>query len=586
MYMQQNTILKKIVTVVCGLCLLQCACFSQNSRVIINNAKSNYHIVVSSQATPVEKDAADVLQRYLLAVSGCKLPVLNEAKNTNAKQLIIGGDGVLSSSDINDLSEDGVVIKSINSSIVFGGGNRKGVLYSVYTFLDSMLNCKMYAYDVIQTPKQTTIALPANINIKQSPAFNYRMGGFDNLTKAYCDFNKQNYLYEDWGLWVHSFEVLMPPKTYFATHPEYFSLVNGKRTPAQLCLSNPELVKILSDNLYKKMQEKPGAKFWSVSQNDNQQYCQCAACKKLDDEQGSHQGSILNFVNQVAKNFPRKTISTLAYQYSEKPPKSLRPAANVSIMLCNVNGDRSKPITAGADNNFDNNLRGWQLLTNNIFVWEYVVQFSHALSPFPNLHIIQPNIQYFKEQKIQYLFEEGFVNRPSEFSELRTYLVSKLMWNEDANVKALIHNFIQVYYGKSSAPYIENYINLLYSNSIKSGAKLYIFGNPSGQRNTYLTLNNIPDYKALFQKALSGLPANNVYYKRVIKEYLAVLYARLDVEQALMKADNNKAGINKATVKKHLDEFFKLAKAANINYINESRRSVDDYYKTVTQSLQ
>ena len=575
---------KKITTIIV-IALLHYCCYAQQKITLVFNSKSDYQIVLSPTATPIEKEAADTLRKYLFLISDCQLPIVNKSANTNAKQLIIGNAGVFQNIKTADLHDDGVLIRTINSAIIFSGGRRKGVLYSVYTFLDSILNCKMYAYDVVQIPKTKTIVLPAIINIKQNPAFDYRMSGFVNLTTAFCHFNKQNYLFEDWGLWVHSFEVLVPSKTYFSTHPEYFALVDGKRNPAQLCLSNPDVLQIAITNLRNKIKKHPELKHWSVSQNDNQLYCQCDACKKKDAEQDSHQGSILYFVNKVAAQFPDKIITTLAYLYSQKPPKSLTPAANVMIMLCNINGDRSKPITAAPNQQFDVDLRGWQLLTKSIFVWEYVTQFSHSMSPFPNLYVLQPNVQYFKQMKIPYLFEEGFVNQSAEFSELRTYLISKLMWNENADVKTIIHNFITAFYGNNSGLYIEQYINLLYTNSVKSNAQLYIFGAPADQKNTYLTQDDINIYKTIFQKALSGLNENDIYYKRVAKEYLSVLFAELDVNGAHKTADSDKDITDKTKLKKKLDNWYSLAKKLNIAYISEDFKSIDEYYQKTSQLL-
>jgi hypothetical protein len=49
-------------------------------------------------------------------------------------------------------------------------------------------------------------------------------------------------------------------------------------------------------------------------------------------------GVLLNFVNKVAdgvgKKYPDVKIGTLAYQYSHKPPKNIRPRDNVQINLC------------------------------------------------------------------------------------------------------------------------------------------------------------------------------------------------------------------------------------------------------------
>ena len=90
--------------------------------------------------------------------------------------------------------------------------------------------------------------------------------------------------------------------------------------------------------------ERPEADFWSVSQNDTYAPCECAACRALDEAEGGHSGSILAFVNRVAAEFPDQTLSTLAYQYSRSAPRALRPLPNVSIMLCSIECDRSRPI--------------------------------------------------------------------------------------------------------------------------------------------------------------------------------------------------------------------------------------------------
>src|SRR5690606_34908750 len=113
---------------------------------------------------------------------------------------------------------------------------------------------------------------------------------------------------------------------------------------AQLCLSNPEVLEIICENLKKEMVKKPDALYWSVSQNDNVNYCRCDECAALDAKYAAFQpeekmlsthsggsysalgmGSLLTFINQVADRFPDKIISTLAYQYTRVPPKGIVP---------------------------------------------------------------------------------------------------------------------------------------------------------------------------------------------------------------------------------------------------------------------
>src|SRR6185312_10973049 len=92
----------------------------------------------------------------------------------------------------------------------------------------------------------------------------------------------------DWGLFVHTFNELVSPDTYGKTHPEYFSLVNGQRLPGtQLCLSNPEVLSVLTASLKQRIAARPKATYWSVSQNDNDQYCHCDPCMAINAKYGN-----------------------------------------------------------------------------------------------------------------------------------------------------------------------------------------------------------------------------------------------------------------------------------------------------------
>ena len=126
---------------------------------------------------------------------------------------------------------------------------------------------------------------------------------------------------------VHTFYPLMPPEEFFKDHPEYYSLLDGKRTAdhAQLCLSNPDVLRIITERIKQKMRELPEYLIYDVSQNDWSNPCQCPHCQAIVDREGSQSGPIIQFVNQVADNvkaeFPDKFIGTLAYSYTRKPPR-------------------------------------------------------------------------------------------------------------------------------------------------------------------------------------------------------------------------------------------------------------------------
>ena len=122
----------------------------------------------------------------------------------------------------------------------------------------------------------------------------------------------------------------------------------------------------------------------------------CPECEKAYEKTGGPMGTILPFVNRMAKKFPDKIISTLSYWYSTKPPEGIIPDKNVNILLCNIRSPRHIPVEEG-DPIFVSHLDGWTKFTSNIIVWDYVIQFSNLIAPFPNLRTLQPNIQFFKK---------------------------------------------------------------------------------------------------------------------------------------------------------------------------------------------
>ena len=88
------------------------------------------------------------------------------------------------------------------------------------------------------------------------------------------------------------------------------------------------------------------------------------------------------FVNKVARKFPDKIISTLAYWYTRAAPSNIIAEPNVNIMLCNIESTREKPVF-DTDPDFTNDLKDWGKLSQDILIWDYNIQFANPVSPFP-----------------------------------------------------------------------------------------------------------------------------------------------------------------------------------------------------------
>ncbi len=549
---------------------------------LVTNSSSNYKIVVANAAGAYEKKAASVLQQYLQEISSAKLPIVTDSQSSGSNEICIGKTSHTSVKE--KFVADGFIIKSVGSRLFIYGENGHATLYGVYHFLEKYLGCRKFTPALKFVPKLPTIKL-ASINDLQNPQFNFRQvyypGQYD---EEYREWHKLHLLEDVWGLWGHTFDKLVPPATYFKSHPEYFALVNGQRKDTQLCLSNTEVYEILVKELAKQISAQPEKKIWSVSQNDGFGYCTCPACAANDAKYGGPQGSIINFVNKVAQQFPDYTISTLAYLYSKHPPKNIKPLKNVSIMLSSIDVDRAKPIATNPRSaSFRNDVEGWAALTNQLMVWDYVVQFTNYISPFPNLGTLQPNMHYFAQNKLNGVFIQGTENTAGEFSALKAYLLAKLSWDPKADITKDRLEFMNAYYGKA-APFIDQYIAQTEQELQISGRILDIYGDPTAEWKTWLKPEQIDQYSNTLEKAAAMVEAQPNFLKRVEQEILPLEFAVLQQarfygieKHGLFEVQEYGNWTARPGIAKKITHFIELGKTCNVVQLQEDGLTLEKY---------
>lgn len=601
--------------------------------MLVKKGKSKYTIVVPEKATVVEAQAALVLQDYIERISGARLPIGSDKSQPNTEEILIGNvnRAELLNVPLEKLGADGLFIRTTGKRLIITGGFDKGALYGVYTFLEKYLGCRKYTAAVTNVPRQKTIVV-GNIDDTQVPAFTYREELYPANARdpEYMAWHKLDSHYglpdtgNEWGSWVHTFNNLLSVKEYGETHPEYFSYYDSARHPgatprgsaeAQLCLSNPDVLEIVCKNLQASINQNPKAKYWSVSQNDNVNYCRCAGCAALDEQYAAYtpgsilysthvdeyysplgMGSLMTFINKVAERFPDKIISTLAYQHTRVPPKGIVPRENVNIMLCSIESLRNVTLEEG-DPAFCKDLVGWTQLTNNIIIWDYVVQFRNLISPFPNIHTLQPNLKYLRDRGVSMMFEQGSPETGGEFHELKAYLIAKLMWNPDLNVREVVDDFLKGYYG-SASPMIRQYMDLLELSMKKSGSKLRIFGGPVvldslPQRETFLSDSLIAVYNGLFDRAEKAVAKSPELLGRVKTARMPIHYAMLEIARAektgrrgaFMIAQDNTLQA-KPEVVNRLFEFVYTCIRNNVSHVRERRVTPQEYLDAYMKFLE
>lgn len=481
---------------------------------IAENKKANVVIVAREY-----KRAAGILAEYLKKMTDAVFTI--QDTTTVNPSIILKKE---------DHGPEGFCYRIFDKDIEIEAGNEQAMVYAVYDWLEREAGCRYYARVCEYIPFDANLTVCFE-EYAFSPVLEYR-------EILYRDYNDPEFAEKhkmipgskrevSWGFWCHSFYTLCPPEQYFQEHPEYFALYEGRRVgeKSQLCLSNPEVFDIVLENLKKHMAQKPGARYWSVSQNDNDAYCQCDKCRERNQRDGSPMGSVLDFVNRIAEHFPDKVISTLAYWYTRKAPAVTRPAGNVHIMLCNIEANRGLPIeTDEKSAGSRQELLDWKEICKNVFLWDYCIQFRNLVSPFPNLRVLGPNIRFFVENNVRSLFSQCNREIGGEFHELRGYLLAKLMWDPQVDQREVMVDFLKGYY-KQAGPLILQYIDLIHDEMEKAGGELNIFGGPLDARDTYLREELYRQYEALFERAAALTQGDEEVRFRVETAALPVYYA-------------------------------------------------------------
>lgn len=555
---------------------------------IANKGKSDCRIVIPAGAIPSERYAAEELQHYLEKISGVKIPIVTDAEKATSREILLGDNTHLAKLrakiDLAKLGSDGFVLRTEGDRLIIAGGKPRGTLNGVYTFLEEKLGVRWFTPDVEKVPKLSRIQLP-KLNETKIPALENR-DVFWSEPMHNADFaarhrlNGQHYgLQEKHGgaftvyqPFVHSFDALVPPDLY-KEHPEYFPLLDGKRKSGyvQRCLTNPDVLKISIERVRQWIKEHPEATIISVSQNDTFNNCRCELCKAIDDAEGSPSGSLLQFVNAVAeaieKDYPNVRIDTLAYQYTRKPPKTIRPRRNVIIRLCSIECCFAHPLeTCPEEKNrsFRDDIVAWGPIAPLLYVWDYTTDFGHYQQPFPNFDSMQSNVRFFVKHGVKSLFEQGNYSSGGggEMEPLRAYLLAKLLWNPDIDVQKNINEFLNAYYG-NAAPKILDYIDAIHQPVREQGKHIHIFDKPAS---AYLSAEVMDAGEKILNEA-ERLAENDDIRFRVQVARLPVWYVKIATKRVTGDESNVLA-----------KRFLAIASQAGISNLSEST-SLGDWAK-------
>lgn len=419
---------------------------------LVRNGKSEHTVVVQQGASASERLAAEELRAFIKTCTGVELPLHDLAVDPvlpTTPLVVIGLGQLARDMGLNpvELGDQGYAIKTNPPHVLIGGTAKAGTMYGVHRFLEDFLGVRWLAPGVTITPSRKDVGIP-NIDMSFVPPFLWRHTSYDwpGADEAFLAHQADNdgaggpdspygEQYRHDGR-AHSYFWYVSPEEFFDTHPEYFSEIGGirQREETQLCLTNPDVLDIVTERMLKRMAEKPDHVQHNFSQMDYYNYCECEKCRAMNEKYGTKGGTQFWFVNQLAERtsaiYPNKLIGTLAYMYTEEPPVGMVMHDNVAIWLCHMYPScDSHPIrTCPKNAHYKERAEKWSKITKHLYVWHYIVNFAHYYNPFPNFRAIADDMRFYRDIGVEGIYLQGMGHKGGggEFYLLRPYYAMKL----------------------------------------------------------------------------------------------------------------------------------------------------------------
>jgi len=438
--------------------------------VLVEAGRPRAVLVLPADPQDDESLAARELQDHIRQISGATLPITTGRPTQGMLPVRIG------SSLAPDLKKrvagrspfTGAFVLSVKpQGIRLAGNSAEGTLFAAYELLEQ-LGCRWYLPGPVGTvvPKASTVALPVRQTF-QAPSFKDRH--LIRIAASVPWYRRQRL----GGLFLpncHGIPQL--PESKFEDEPELWALIDGKRRPTQLCTTEPKVLRRAIAATLRYFEKNPDVPWIGMGPDDNGEFCECERCCRLDTGQIDPISNRLIrtdryiwFFNQVLdavhKKLPGKKLCFYAYDSRKFTPTNHQPnplivPAFAPITQCRLHGmsnpmcpDRSYYRTIIAD---------WAKISSEMYERGYYFNLACPGFPFSKIQAIRDEtVEAHKLGMTGWTVE----CMPSWASHGPTlYVASRLMWDVDTDVDALLAEFCEKFFGPAARPMLA-YLHLV-----------------------------------------------------------------------------------------------------------------------------
>lgn len=487
---------------------------ASNGDLMLRHGAHGLPVVMGLVPSATEQFAASELARYLGKMTGAGFTA-QTAAHVPQSALVIGraeAEALDPGFAREQLGDDGFMIRRQGDRVLIAGSSDRGTLYGVYAFLEK-LGCRWFApqfdfYGAAGGELVPHVEAPTvgDWQMVERPAFKWRKlyieegqshsaenlkQMIDWMAKARmnvldCPIDYQHWHHTEWDNWRqalipelrkrgilievggHGYPNFLPQDKYFAQHPEWFGMQDGKRTAdprVVFSTSNPEAVRTFVANVESYLAAHPEIDILDVWPPDGVIWSDAPADVALGSP-AERQMLLLNHLAQDLKpQFPRLRLQFIAYESYTVPPVKNKPDPGIVMEFCPIDRSFESPLYAsGYEKNeeYFHDLESWAagaMDPSQITIYSYITKYAWRSLPVVIPHLILNDVQRFQSMGIGGL---ATYSEPGSWAtfELDHYITARALWNPQLDLKQELADYTSKRYGPAG-PAVLAYLSLV-----------------------------------------------------------------------------------------------------------------------------
>lgn len=489
---------------------------------------------------------------------------------------------------VNPTQKENYCIYKKNKDITIQAKDAQNLMYGINAFFKKYTSLTFN--QKIKNDSNATIVnelkIPKTFSLCSTPDFEYREPYFSsNFNPNFRNWNKTNDLELEWGIWGHNLNKIV--KKY--TLPQSaFAKIGGRRNKDQYCFTSDSLFKYVNEQVQTIYDSDHALNKYMILPNDNAIVCTCATCKAVGNTSTDAAPAVFTFLNKLAEKHKNLSFFTTIYSTVKEIPK-FKAENNVGVFYSTIEIQKGVPLEDTKYlRDFKNIITKWRKYVNNVYIWDYAVNFDNYFDMYPCLKVTQKNLKLYKNLGVNGIFLHGSEYEYSTFQGLKTTLFSKILWNTNINVDEEIRNYFYEKFPKKLAGALTNYYTFIDNSFFINKEELSIYSGIDKSVKKYLD----PKIFFSFYDEFDTNTEKNKYDKDFLKIATGLTFLKLEImrdagigKYGFATINNNDEIIVKNEAAKLLDRLTAFSKSANLKSYNELKYKITDYIENWKQII-